>query len=343
MANPIIRIKRGSSTPVSLSSGELAVDLTNLNLFVGKADGTPLTIGGSGTFATKAYADAAVSTANTTLTAAIAAEEAARIAADSTLTSNLSTEVSRATAAEGVIAANLATETSNRTSADTALDGKITTEKNRIDAILSASQADKDSFAEIVSLINSVDTENDTAFAGYVTSNNTRVTDVEGRLDTVEAEKAPIADPTFTGEVNVGNISINDPEYNGIQIGDVNYGGTAIQTTWGNSIVFEDTAFNGDWSFNSPLTVAAPTSDNHAVRKQDLDAVEARVTTAESDIVAEETARIAAVSAEASSRASADTTLQSNINAEATTRANADSALDSRVTALETTIDGGVY
>ena len=57
MANPIIRIKRGSSTPANgvLSAGELAVDLTNKNLFVGQADGSALPIGGEGTFATKDY------------------------------------------------------------------------------------------------------------------------------------------------------------------------------------------------------------------------------------------------------------------------------------------------
>ena len=172
MANPILRIKRGSSTPASLSSGELAMDLTNLSLFVGKADGTPLAIGGSGTFATKVYADAAVSAANSTLTAAIAAEEAARIAADSTLTSAVSAEVSRATTAEGVIASDLATETSARTSADSTLDGKISVEKGRIDAILNLSTADKDSFKELVDLITSIDTENDSTLAGYVSSNN---------------------------------------------------------------------------------------------------------------------------------------------------------------------------
>lgn len=197
MANPILRIKRGSSTPVSLSSGELAVDLLNKNLFVGKADGTVLAIAGEGTFATKAYTDSAVATetsaresavtavtdlvnsensralgAESDLSAAISAEESARIAADGTLTSDLASEVSRATTAEGVIASDLATETSARTSADSALDAKIATEKGRVDAILSAADADKDSFAEIVSLINSVDTANDSAFAGYVTSNN---------------------------------------------------------------------------------------------------------------------------------------------------------------------------
>jgi pectin methylesterase-like acyl-CoA thioesterase len=64
---------------------------------------------------------------------------------------------------------------------ETALDSKITTEKERIDAILLAADADKDSFAEIVSLINSVDIENDTAFAGYVTSNNARVDALEAK------------------------------------------------------------------------------------------------------------------------------------------------------------------
>jgi putative methionine-R-sulfoxide reductase with GAF domain len=118
MANPIIKIKRGVGTPASLSSGELAIDITNKNLFIGDNASVPFIIGGEGTFATKTYADSAVSTSNTTLQSAIDAEKA------------------------------------------------------RIDAILSAADADKDSFAEIVTLINNVDTENDTAFAGYVLSND---------------------------------------------------------------------------------------------------------------------------------------------------------------------------
>jgi len=172
MANPIIKIKRGTTTPLSLSTGELAVDLQNQNLFVGNASGVPITIGGSGTFATKAYADAAVAALGSSGGAALTQEIADRTAADAVITGNLNAEIARATAAEGVIAADLATETSNRISADNTLDGKITTEKNRIDAILSAADADKDSFAEIVALINSVDTANDSAFASYVLSND---------------------------------------------------------------------------------------------------------------------------------------------------------------------------
>jgi hypothetical protein len=171
MANPIIKIKRGSGTPVSLQVGEVAFDTTNKSFFIGTAEGV-LPIGGEHVFAKKTF-----------VSDAVAAEASLRSAADSTLTTNLNNEITRATAAEGVLTTNLANEVTARTNAvsgeataranaDTALDGKISTEKGRIDAILSAADADKDSFAEIVSLINSVDTTNDQAFAGYVTSNN---------------------------------------------------------------------------------------------------------------------------------------------------------------------------
>ena len=84
--------------------------------------------------------------------------------------SAISAEESRAMAAEGVLTSGLAVETS------------------RLDAILLASDADKDSFAEIVTLINSVDTENDTAFASYVLSNNAAVAAVQADVDQNESD-----------------------------------------------------------------------------------------------------------------------------------------------------------
>ena len=62
-------------------------------------------------------------------------------------------------------------------------DAAIATERGRIDAILLAADADKDSFAEIVSLINSVDTTNDNAFAAYVLSNDAAVAAVQADVD----------------------------------------------------------------------------------------------------------------------------------------------------------------
>ena len=62
----------------------------------------------------------------------------------------------------------IAGEVSSLEAVDTALSAEIVTEKERVDAILDSAEADKDSFAEIVSLINAVDTENDNAFASFV-------------------------------------------------------------------------------------------------------------------------------------------------------------------------------
>jgi len=171
MANPILKIKRGSGTPVSLQVGEVAFDTTNKSFFIGTAEGV-LPIGGEHVFAKKTF-----------VSDAVAAEALLRSNSDSSITTSLNNEITRATNAEGVISAGLAQELLDRAAAvsaeaglrvsgDNALDAKITTEKNRVDAILSAAGANSDSFAEIVTLINSVDATNDTAFAGYVTSNN---------------------------------------------------------------------------------------------------------------------------------------------------------------------------
>jgi hypothetical protein len=64
-------------------------------------------------------------------------------------------------------------------SASASVDTRITNEKNRIDAILSASNANSDTFAEVVSLINSVDLTNDNAFATFYTASNGRLTSLE--------------------------------------------------------------------------------------------------------------------------------------------------------------------
>ena len=97
-----------------------------------------------------------------------------------------------------------------RKAIESSLDGKIDTEKGRVDAILSASVADTDTFAEIVSLINSVDTENDQAFAGYVTSSNARQTTIESSITTLSGSAAA-ANASIASDVstNAGNISSN--------------------------------------------------------------------------------------------------------------------------------------
>jgi len=85
------------------------------------------------------------------------------------------------------------TSTTGFSTYSTSVDSRIATEKGRVDAILSAADADKDSFAEIVTLINSVDLTNDTAFASFYTES-------VGRLNNLE---------TTSGSVNISVSNLN--------------------------------------------------------------------------------------------------------------------------------------
>ena len=55
------------------------------------------------------------------------------------------------------------------------LNSKLIMETSRIDAILNASETDKDSFKEIVDLINSIDIENDSSLASYISTTNATI------------------------------------------------------------------------------------------------------------------------------------------------------------------------
>jgi hypothetical protein len=80
----------------------------------------------------------------------------------------------------------------NLSTLSSSLDSRIVTEKNRIDAILSAADADKDTFVEIVTLINSVDTSNDSAFASFYTGSNNRLNNIESVTGSYETKGSGI-------------------------------------------------------------------------------------------------------------------------------------------------------
>ena len=304
MANPVIRIKRGTGSPVSLQLAELGFDKLNKKLFIGTEEGVFDLSGES--YSKKTFVDSAV-----------AAEAALRESGDSTLTSNLNSEISRATAAEGVIAGNLAqeiidraaavsAEASARSSADSTLDGKITTEKGRIDAILSAADADKDSFAEIVSLINSVDTTNDSAFAGYVTSNNAALasetsarqsadTALGGRIDTVES-----AATALTTRVSAAEQDIID---NATAISTEASNRASAITSEASARSAADTTLQGNIDSEASTRATADTSLSNRITALEGASADSRLDAVEADVADHET----------------------------------------RISALETTIDGGVY
>lgn len=271
MANPILKIKRGSGTPVSLQVAEIAFDTTNKSFFIGTAEGV-LPIGGEHVFAKKTFVSSAVS-----------AEADLRSAADSTLTTSLNSEISRAQGAEADIAADLAQElldraaavsgeASSRVSGDNALDAKITVEKGRIDAILNLSTSDRDSLKELVDLITSIDTENDSTLAGYVSSNN-----------------------------------------------------AALASEVTNRIAGDDAL---DLRVDGVVSAATALATRVSAAEQDL-------VDLGTDLAAETSARQTAIGGEQTARAAAIVTVTGLVTDEASTRATADTSLSNRITSLE--------
>jgi hypothetical protein len=301
----IIKVKRGSGSPVSLQVGEVAFDTTNKSFFIGTAEGV-LPIGGEHVFAKKTFVDSAV-----------AAEASLRSSADSTLTSNLNSEISRATAAEGVIAGNLATEISDRaaavsaeasarSAADTTLQSNINTEKGRIDAILSAAGADSDSFAEIVTLINSVDTTNDSAFAGYVTSNNAALAaETQNRIDGDDALDLRVDGVVTAATALTSRVSASEQDI----------------VDLGTDLAAETSARQSAISSEATTRANADTT-----LQNNIDAEASTRSTADTSL----SNRITALEG-----ASADSRLDA-VEADVADH-------ETRITALETTIDGGVY
>lgn len=300
------------------------------------------------------------SAADSTLQSNLDSETSARQSADSTLQSNIDSEVSARQAAvsaeqsareagdaslqsqidalDSGSSAGLAQEISDRQAGDSALQSAIDTEKGRIDAILSASTADKDSFAEIVNLINSVDTENDAAFASYVLSNDAALAqEVSDRqsgdstlqsnidseasarqaADSAETAAREAADTALQGEVDAVEASVAQ------EVSDRTAAVSAEQSA-------REAA---DQSLQSSID-ALDSSTSAAMAQEVSDR-----TAADS---AEQAAREAAdgvlqgnIDSEAAARSAADTTLQGNIDAEQAAREAADDAMDVRVDALE--------
>ena len=220
------------------------------------------------------------------------------------------------------VISDLAQEVQDRIDGDSNLQSQIDTEKGRIDAILDASEANKDSFAEIVALINSVDTENDTAFAGYVLSNDAALaqevsdrqagdTTLQSNIDTVSSDLAQeISDrQTLEGEFDAYVVS-ND---------------AALAQE-----VSDRTS--ADSNLQSQIDqVVSDLAQEVLDRQADVDTEEQRALAAESVLQDN-------IDAEAVLRDAADVVLQQNIDSEESARIAADDLLDGRVSVLESVV-----
>ena len=116
----------------------------------------------------------------------------------------IAAETVRATGVESGLSGALTAEVVRAQAEEVVLQGNIDTQAGRLDAILSGSTVDLDSFKEIVDLINSVDTANSASFASYVLSNNAAIHTLSGALDTLisdEVSRATAAEGVISADL----------------------------------------------------------------------------------------------------------------------------------------------
>jgi hypothetical protein len=286
-----------------------------------KLDGSDKLVSGGKELSFKEVVDAQVSE----LQGKLDSEEASRISGDEDLQSKLDSEESARIAGDVDLmneidtvtrmsndrwAATQSADTAIRSefaAADASLQSQVDTEKGRVDAILLASDADKDSFAEIVQLINSVDTENDSAFGSYVLSNNAALAS--------EASAREQGDEDLQSNIDAEESRASDEE-------------SRIESK-----------FDGMMASEEAARIAADSAEQ--TRAMGIES------SLQSQITQEVSDRQSAVSSEASARQSADSSLQSQItqevsdrqsavSSEASARQSADQALESSIEAEET-------
>jgi hypothetical protein len=149
--------------------------------------------------------------------------DSAQTSANSSLSSSFATalaaEASRAATAEALVQSNLdsvsgslataiAAEKTRAEGAEAGLQSAINTEKGRIDAILSGSSVDLDTFKEVVDFVNSIDLTNDNALLAAVTNIGADISTLSGNLVS-EIQRATAAEAGLQAQINSASFSVN--------------------------------------------------------------------------------------------------------------------------------------
>jgi len=127
------------------------------------------------------------STAESGLNNKIIAENTRALKAEKDIIELLEDETARALESEKINAQNLTEEILRADKEEKRilnyLNARVDTQRARIDDILKLSSSDLDSFKEIVDLINSIDTDNDQAFANFASETNTNLDNLNTKID----------------------------------------------------------------------------------------------------------------------------------------------------------------
>ena len=310
--------------------------------------------------------EARASAAETSLESRLSTEEDTRGAADLSIQVRLASEEANRASEDASVASDIASASSSRTSADTSIETRLSNEEDRVDAILAASTADKDSFAEVVSFINEVDLSHDTQTSTEISTLASDIASMESSLEAVDTSlETRLSNEEDTRSSNDTSLETRLSEEEDAMIADAvslttrksaeestrlaadnSLGGrmgvnevaranadTSIETRLSNE---EDSMGAGDLSLETLL--AGDSSD----RGSSDSSIETRISEEESAmlsaVASEETTRINAdislellASTEELARASADTSLETRVSDEEAAMAAADSSLETRL------------
>ena len=298
--------------------------------------------------AEKSRAEAAEGSLQTRL----AAEESNELSAETSLNLRASTEESTRLAADNSVAVTISAEASTARSAETSLESRLSSEEDRVDAILNAASADKNTFVETVSFINAIDVAHDAQTSTQISSVDSAIASAESsriasdsslqtRLSSEESTEASAEvslNTRMTAEASnelsaEGSLDVRSSSEEPLRLAE----DTSIETTLDSA---GSSRASGDSSLTTAASVEASTARSAEVSVQSSTSAAALArgnadTSLQTRLSTEESAMIVAVDSIEALRSAGDLSLTTRVSSEEVARAAGDSSLTTRTGVAE--------
>ena len=285
--------------------------------------------------------------AETSLQTRLSTEEVARAASDSSLTIRISAEESVRLAKDGSLETALSVEASTARAAETSLETRLSSEEDRVDAILNAAAADKNTFVETVSFINAIDVAHDAQTSTQVSSVDSAIVSAESartagdsslqtRLSSEESTEAAAEaslNTRMTAEASnelsaEGSLDVRSSSEESLRLAE----DTSIETTLDSAT---SSRASGDSSLTTSASSEASTARSAEVSVQSSLSAAALArgnadTSLTTRLSTEESAMIVAVDSIEALRSAGDLSLSTRVSSEVVARAAGDSSLSTR-------------
>ena len=248
----------------------------------------------------------------------IAAEEARAISEEARIEGLLADEISetnvdlasldaRVLAEEQALSAEISTTNFEVASLDT----RVLAEEDRLTAVLDAVGANPDSFADVVSIINAVDLENDNALAAVISNLNSEISSTNVDLTSVDNRMTGI-EGDLTDEISTTNVEV---------------------ASLASALTAEISATNVDFGSVDTRMTSADT------RMTGIDGTIAELEEKhDTEMLAHHNEHLSLIAAEEARAIGVEGSLETRLQTEEGARAAADTALSGRIDTLEATI-----